>query len=567
MAELHSMNAAINALIERIVARVGEAKDGVDSGCIDHLHTIIADIKEFTEAQLEHITRLNEIGAALSAEHNLSKLLEMILIQAKKFTNADAGTLYLTSPDGKKLHFSVVQTDSLGIQMGGTHGEITWPPLPLYSEDGQPNRQMVAALCALEGRLINIDDVYNAEGFNFEGTKKFDAGTGYRSKSMLVIPMRNHEGEIIGVLQLLNRLNERGEVISFSTDDEKTTMSLASQAAVAITNTQLVHDLETLLDSFIRAIAAAIDEKSPYTGGHIRRVAELAMMIAQAVNDDDGIYKDVHYTEAQLKEIYFSAWMHDVGKITTPEHIIDKATKLKTVYDRIHTIETRYEVLKRDAYIAFLEGKITQEAYKASLASLSDEIEFIKGVNIGGEFMSDDKIARLQEIASRRIIIDGKERPLLDADELYNLSIRKGTLTDEERQKINDHAMMSYKMLNALPFPKKLRRVPEIAAAHHEKLNGKGYPLGLTADQISLEGRILALADIFEALTAADRPYKKAKTLDEVYKILSFMVKNYELDPDLVNFFYEHGLPLLYAQKELKPEQYASYLPQESSTQ
>ena len=400
------------------------------------LKTILQEVQEFTEEQLDHIEKLNEIGTALSAENELEKLLEKILVQAKKFTNADAGTLYLTTDDENFLKFTVVQTDSLNIRMGGTEGEITWPALPLYQEDGTENLQMVAAMVALTGKMINIPDVYEAEGFNFEGTRKFDAGTGYRSRSMLVIPMKNYEGEVIGVCQLLNRVDPlTAEVTTFSKEDERAARSLASQAAVAITNTKLINDLRNLLESFIAAIATAIDAKSPYTGGHVRKVAEITMMTADALNRaKEGKYEETHYSFDEMNQLRISALMHDVGKITTPEYVVDKATKLETIFDRIELIKTRYEVLRRDAKIALLEE------------------------NVGGEFMADEKIDRVKAIAGRRWKMNGEERMFLTEEEVDNLSIRKGTLTEPERQIINNHAAMSLKMLDALPFPKKLRR-------------------------------------------------------------------------------------------------------------
>jgi len=536
----------------------------------DFVHRVLAEVHTFAQKQADHIQKLNEIGAALSAENNLSKLLEMILTEAKNFTNADGGTLYMMTDDERHLKFTVVETDSLGIKMGGTMGDITWPPLALYKEDGSQNREMVAALCGLEGKLINIGDVYTAEGFNFEGTKKFDQGTGYHSKSMLVIPMKNYENEVIGVCQLLNRKDpQTNEVIEFTKDDEKSTTSLASQAAVAITNAKLINDLRNLLESFIKSIASAIDAKSPYTGGHVRKVAEITMMVADALNSvKDGHYADTEYSYDQLNELRIAALMHDVGKITTPEYVVDKSTKLETIYDRINIIKTRFEVLKRDLKIEFLEEKyicekehreseITalEEKYNSKITELDEDMSFLEIANIGGEFMADDKIARVHSIAQKKWFENGVEKPLLSEDEVMNITIRKGTLTDDERHKINDHARMSKEMLDQLPFPKKLRRVPEIAGGHHEKLNGKGYPQGLNAEQLSLESRILALADIFEALTASDRPYKDAKKLSEVAKIIGFMVKDGELDGDLVKFFYEQKLHLLYGQKELKEEQ------------
>ena len=534
------------------------------------LNSVFTDISGFIHKQDEHIHKMHMIGTALSAENNLDKLLDMILTHAKESTNADGGTLYLMSKDELSLEFSVVQTTSLNIAMGGTKDKITWPPLQLFHEDGSKNLEMVAATCALDGKIINIDDVYETEEFNFEGTKKFDEGTGFRSKSMLVIPMKNYEKEIIGVCQLINRMDDKtGETIPFNDKDVELLSALASQAAVAITNAQLIQDLRLLLESFIKSIASAIDAKSPYTGGHVRKVAEITMIVVNALNETkDGKYADVNYSNDQLNELRIAALMHDVGKITTPEYVVDKSTKLETIYDRIHVIKTRYEVLKRDAEIEFLNAKIDalsnnkvasitdlENEYKEKLQKYDDDLNFLEVNNIGGEFMSDDKIDRLQEISKQTFSQNSKDVAILDEDELLNMGIRKGTLTDDERQIINNHASVSLDMLNALPFPKKLRRVPEIAGGHHEKLNGKGYPLGLTADQLTLESRVLALADIFEALTASDRPYKDAKKLSEAMKIIDFMVKDEELDPDLINFFYEKELHIKYAKQELKEEQ------------
>jgi len=534
------------------------------------LNSVFEDISGFIHKQDEHIHKMHMIGTALSAENNLDKLLDMILTHAKESTNADGGTLYLMSKDELSLDFSVVQTTSLGIAMGGTKDKISWPALQLYHENGTKNVEMVAATCALEGKIINIDDVYETKEFNFEGTKKFDEGTGFRSKSMLVIPMKNYEKEIIGVCQLINRMDEKtGEVISFNDKDVELLSALASQAAVAITNAQLIQDLRLLLESFIKSIASAIDAKSPYTGGHVRKVAEITMIVVNAINEaSDGKYADVTYSHDQLNELRIAALMHDVGKITTPEYVVDKSTKLETIYDRINVIKTRYEVLKRDANIEFLNAKIDaltnnkvdeikslEDTLKDTLAKYKDDLTFLEVSNIGGEFMSDEKIARLEEIAKQTFVQEGNVTSILDKDELQNIGIRKGTLTNDEREIINNHATVSLDMLNALPFPKKLRRVPEIAGGHHEKLNGKGYPLGLTADQLTLESRVLALADIFEALTASDRPYKDAKTLSEAIKIIDFMVKDEELDSDLVEFFYQKNLHLKYAKQELKDEQ------------
>ena len=306
-----------------------------DNDQIDRLlNGVVTDVKGFAQTQMNHIMKLTQIGMALSAEKNLEKLLEMIVDEARDFTNADGGALYIVADDETELPFAIVQNESLNRRMGGTCGEIAWNPVKLQAPDGSPNYTNVSAYAALSGEEVNIPDVYDVEGFDFEGTRKFDDKTGYRSKSMLVVPMRNHENDIIGVLQLLNAKDTvTGEVITFSLESQKITESLASQAAVALTNNRLIHNLEDLLESFIKTIAIAIDEKSHYTAGHIGRAAGLSITIAQKINEaTEGPYADVHFNPDEMKELRTAAWLHDVGKVTTPEYVVDKATKLdKTV--------------------------------------------------------------------------------------------------------------------------------------------------------------------------------------------------------------------------------------------
>ena len=539
-----------------------------DNDQIDRLlNKPISDLREFTEEQLGHIRQLTRIGTALSAERNIDRLLEMIVDEARRYTHADGGTLYIMSDDEMALHFAIVQNDTLNVRMGGTSGKITWQPVMLKNHDGSPNYANVSAYSAISGEVVNIPDVYNASGFNFEGTKKFDAETNYRSRSMLVVPMRNHESDIIGVLQLLNALDPvTGEVITFSLESQRMTESLASQAAVALSNNRLIYDLENLLESFIKTIAMAIDEKSPYTGGHVRRVADLTIAIARKINEAaEGPYADVYFNEDQMKELRIAAWLHDVGKITTPEYIIDKATKLETICDRIEILKTRFEVIKRDHQIELLKRGIVREGGSGGGVVLAEDDEFIKAleeefnflvaVNVGGEYMADEMIKRLKSVARRQYVLDGKTEPLLSDNEIYNLSIRRGTLTEEERGTINNHAAVTQKMVSQLPFPKKLRHVSDYASAHHEKLDGTGYPSGLKGDQLSLQSRILALADVFEALTAKDRPYKKGKTLSEAMKIMELMVKDHHIDSHLFDLLIKERIYLDYAQKELTPQQ------------
>jgi HD-GYP domain-containing protein (c-di-GMP phosphodiesterase class II) len=519
---------------------------------------------------------LAKIGAALSAERNLPKLLQTILEIARLFTNADGGTLYMMNDDEKNLRFEIVQTSSLNIKMGGMSANpIDWYPVKLCLNDGKPNYAMVSAYVDLTGNVVNIPDVYDVEGFDFTGTRNFDKKTGYRSKSMLVVPMRNHEDEIIGVLQLINAIDSiTDEIIAFSNADQELIVALASQAAVAITNTKLIQDLENLFESFIQVIASAIDEKSPYTGGHIQRVTDLTMMIANSVNKVEyGKYASTSFTDDQLKELRIAAWMHDIGKITTPEYIVDKATKLETIYDRIESIRLKYEILKRDKEIEFLKHKLEmveskssqdtsnlEKIFNAKLKSLDQQLNFLDKANIGSEFMDTDDQKRISAIGSQEITLKGKRQPLLSENEIENLCVPRGTLREEERQIINNHVLVTIKMLNNLPYPKKLRHIPEYAGAHHEKPNGTGYPKGLKDEQLSLQSKIMALADIFEALTAKDRPYKKGKTLSEAIKIMKSMSKDRHIDPELFKIFIREKIYLKYAEEYMDPQQIDEFL-------
>ncbi|MBU4035632.1 MAG: GAF domain-containing protein, partial [Proteobacteria bacterium] len=311
------------------------------------LTSVLSEVKHYAEEQIAHIKQDSKIGLALSSEKNIDKLLEMIVMDARKMTKADASTLYIIDKENKNLCFKILQNDTLNIRMGGTSGiKIDLPNVPLYT-DGKQNYSNVSSYVAITGEIVNIPDVYKAHGFDFTGPMKYDASTGYRSKSMLVIPLRNHENDIIGVLQLLNSKDPRtGEVIAFPDEYIDETASLASQAAVALTNTQLIKDLKDLFYSFIKTIATTIDEKSPYTLGHINRVVDLSIMIAETINTSKKKqFIKIKLDENELEEIRIAAWMHDVGKITTPEYVIDKSTKLQTVFDRINLLETRFSLI------------------------------------------------------------------------------------------------------------------------------------------------------------------------------------------------------------------------------
>lgn len=519
---------------------------------------------------LDRLERLNAIGVALSAERNNKRLLEMILLGAKEITNADGGTLY-TVTDDQHLKFEIMRTQTLGVAMGGTTGkDIPFPPLPLYLDDGKPNINMVAAYTVLNDSTVNIADAYEAVGFDFSGTRRFDEKTGYRSKSFLTIPMKNHENEIIGVLQLINAVDPiSGEIIPFSKANQQLVESLASQAAVALTNHNLIEGLKNLFEAFIELIADAIDEKSPYTGGHCRRVPELTMMLADAAcRAGQGPLADFRMTDKEIYELRIAAWLHDCGKVTTPEHVMDKPTKLSTIYDRIHLVEQRFELLRKQAECDMLrkqvqalrEGRATdadrlQIEFDAFSQQLQADGEFLRQANIGGEFMTQDHKSRVDEIASYQLESKGKYVNFLSDNEVYNLKIERGTLTAEERTVINNHIVVTIHMLESLPYPKDLKRVPEYAGGHHERMDGKGYPRGLTRDEMSVPARVMGIADIFEALTSRDRPYKKAKTLSESLFILGKMKLDNHVDPDLFDIFIREKVYQRYAEMFLEPEQ------------
>ncbi|MGM0593404.1 MAG: HD domain-containing phosphohydrolase [Pseudomonadota bacterium] len=530
---------------------------------------------------LQRIEKLTEIGIALSSESDTPTLLERILIGAKELTNADGGTLYSVQEDDT-VKMEIVRTDSLNFAMGGTTGKpIPFEPIPLYDEHGKPNHHMVVTHAVLNDTTVNIPDAYDAEGFDFSGTQRFDASTGYRSTSFLTVPLKNHEGDIIGVLQLLNAQDgESGEIIAFDDEAQHLAESLASQAAIALTNRRLIDDLKRLLESLIQLVATAIDEKSPYTGGHCKRVPVLTMMLADAADRiTEGPLSDFHMDDKDRYELEIAAWLHDCGKITTPEYVVDKATKLETIYDRIETVDTRFEVLKRDAEIAMLKQKLAaaengervdqtqlERHYAQSVAELDQERAFLRKSNTGGEFMAEEDIERVRQIGRRRWRHQGEELPLLSEEEIDNLTIAKGTLNPEEREVINNHIVATIKMLEALPFPKHLRNVPEFAGGHHEKMDGSGYPRGLTGEQMSVQARIMAIADIFEALTARDRPYKKGKKLSEAIRILGFMKKDRHIDPDLYEIFLKERLFEKYAEEYLDKEQIDEVGPELTAT-
>lgn len=560
------------------------------------------------EAQRK-LASLVENGLLLSSERDKHRLLRHILMEGKRICHADAATLYL-----------MTDHDSLRFTLRSKADPLPDFEIPLHDpQTGEPNERHVSTYVALRNETVAIDDVYAQTRFDLSGTRRFDSESGYRTVSMLCVPLTAHSGEVLGVLQFMNALDpQTGEVIGFSRQSLNFIEALASQAAVALDNHNLIDSQKALIDAMIEMLAGAIDAKSAYTGGHCARVPELALMLAeQACAVTEGPLASFAFrSEDEWREFRIGAWLHDCGKITTPEHIVDKATKLEIVYNRIHEVRMRFEVLLRDATIARLQAlangvpaEEVETTYRERLASLQDDFAFVATCNIGGELMAPERIERLKRIAAQtwvrhfddrlglsheestrletipaaplpaveqlladkaeHLIPRGEDRALdpkygfkvtvpeyrFNYGEIYNLSISRGTLTAEERYKVNDHINQTIVMLESMPFPKNLRRVPEYAGTHHETLLGTGYPRQLDKDSLSIPARIMAIADIFEALTASDRPYKKAKTLSESIDILASLRDRGHIDADLFALFLTSGLHLQYGERRLKPEQ------------
>jgi HD-GYP domain-containing protein (c-di-GMP phosphodiesterase class II) len=571
-------------------------------------NSLHAQNQALEEAQ-EKLASLVENGMLLSSERDKHRLLQHILLQGKRICNADAATLYL-----------MTDHDSLRFTLRSKADDLPDVEIPLHDpQTGAPNERHVSTYVALSKQTLVIDDVYRETRFDLSGTRRFDEESGYRTVSMLCVPLVAHGGEVLGVLQFMNALDPvSGDVTSFSRQSLRFVEALASQSAVALDNHNLIDSQTALIDAMIEILAGAIDAKSAYTGGHCARVPELAMMLAEkACATNEGPLADFNFeTEEQWREFRIGAWLHDCGKITTPEHIVDKATKLETVYNRIHEIRMRFEVLLRDAMIERLEALATGEAsefvearYAATVDRLQDEFAFVAQCNIGSELMAPERVERLQRIAeqcwtrhfddrlgisheeaarlqdfpskaipaSEKLLADKPEHLMphiatkaldpkygfkmsvpdhqFNFGELYNLSINRGTLTAEERFKVNEHIVQTIVMLENLPFPKNLRRVPEYAGTHHETLQGTGYPRQLGPHQLSIPARIMAIADIFEALTACDRPYKQAKPLSESLRILARLRDRGHIDADLFALFLSSGVHLAYGERHLLTEQ------------
>ncbi len=513
------------------------------------------------------------IGSALTSEKNLDNLLKMIVDAARLLTHSDGGTVYILEKDANTnksyLQFRIVQNESMNIFYGGQNvAKPPFPNIPL-SISGKPNHNNVSSYVALEAKTVNIPDVYDVEGFDFSGTRKFDQSAGYHSQSMLVVPMISEQGELAGVIQLINAQNPKTkEVIPFNESHVHLISSLASQGSVAIFNRRINEDLVNLLNSFIESIATAIDEKSPYTGDHIKRVVKITTMMTDEINSaNEGYFQDMNFSEEELEEIKMAAWMHDIGKMATPQYLVDKGTRLQAIKDGIEIIELRFKYIKMVLQNAWLEEKQKliigsddkqleqlEEKYGEKIQSVERDLQFLKRTNTVS-VVEDKDLEYIKKIAADSYWVNDQELNSLTDGEVENLSIRKGTLSQRERKTVEQHVTLTWKILDNLPFPKNLARVKDYASMHHERMDGKGYGRGLKKEELPLQARIIAIADIFEALTARNRPYRQPMKLSKVVAIMEDMKNENHINAELYDFFIKHNLHRKYAEMELNPDQ------------
>ncbi|HHU76951.1 MAG TPA: GAF domain-containing protein [Firmicutes bacterium] len=508
-----------------------------------------------TARQLENLV---SIGIALSAEKDSNRLLEMILHEARRVTNADAGTLYLV--EGIHLRMKIIHNETMNTFQGGKGEEVDLPPVPI-------NKEYVSGYVAATGRAVNIPDVYAAKGFDFSGPCKYDSLTGYHTRSMLAISLKDHLGEVIGVLQLLNAMDEQtGEVTTFDQAHQAIVQSLSSLAAIALTNLKLIQEIENLFESFVQVMVTAIDAQTPYNATHTQQVSHLSELIALEINHaQDGPLAGEYFDDDRLKVLTMAGWLHDIGKVATPLKVMNKATRLgeqfPLVMGRIEYALQRernallWEELKKSIsgnqvtkLLGALHNRIPEKEHRtesnpAKIHLLESARELIAKADNPATFIDDQLKEKLRALGD--ITFTGEDDhtyPLLTPEELASITVAKGTLTEEERKIMEDHVVITEKMLAKLPFTQKLAQAPVLACMHHEHLDGKGYPRGLKGDEIPLEARILAIADIYDALTASDRPYKKGMPVDSALRIMGLMAKDGKLDSDIMDLFIQQKI-------------------------
>jgi HD-GYP domain-containing protein (c-di-GMP phosphodiesterase class II) len=569
-------------------------------GGIDHFRKLLSEEKLSILESHRKLDLVTRAGVSFTRERNVANIFDITLNTARNLTNADGGTIYMLDEvfsgnpidpgeiASRSLRFVALQNDTMDTHLKGDDIDLM-PPVPLEI-DGAPNLDNVSAYCANTREMLNFADVYDAEGFEFAGTRRYDQTNGYRSKSMLVIPLEDHENNVIGVLQLINRRRDDKNITAFSAEDIELVQSVSFPAAASITTQRLLEEQVTLFNAFVTVLAEGLGEKSPHTYNHIRRVAALGEAISASMNScKEGLYADTSFDEDEMAEMHLAGWLHDIGKITTPEHIVGKQVKLQFVMDRFELIVERFNSKMKDYRIAMLEQQLAAVQAGADgeqLARLTDQcrertealagkLEALFPYNRGSEGISVQQIAAIEALAAievereyrtevviehgqplvKRLVRSADQGTLVDSWEKSNLLIQRGTLNDDEREAVNNHAERSWRWLLALPFPRKQKRLALYAGAHHEHLNGSGYPNGISAVDMPMQSRILAIADIYEALVANDRPYKEPMKLSLAMSILGSMVKRGNLDGELMKIFLQSGDYLTYAEEHLDPSQ------------
>jgi HD-GYP domain-containing protein (c-di-GMP phosphodiesterase class II) len=521
-----------------------------------HLERELAEKDRLLKAKESENSELLKVGIQLTAEKDNDKLLAYILRQLRQITRADAGTLYLVEIDEAQgtlqLRFKIAQNDS-------NPQDYTERVFPL-------NKKAISGYVASTGAVLNIPDAYSIPadreyGFNVS----YDKSTGYRSKSMLTVPMQDHKGEIIGVVQLINRKTDFNlkiatpedadrMVVPFPQDIEQLVLSLASQAAVSLENNRLYQEIETLFEGFVKASVTAIESRDPTTSGHSTRVADYTVGLAKAVTRvDTGAYRGVSFTPEHMKEIRYASLLHDFGKVGVREHVLIKAKKLypeqfELVKMRLSYIRKAklYELLKERFAAVLREGnegylRLKEEIDRREIESIEEIDRYLQTIATANEpsVLAKAPMGILDEIQVKTFIDGESTIQFLTKDEHKKLRILKGSLDDEEREQINSHVSHTYKFLQTIPWTKEMRNIPVIAWGHHEKLDGSGYPQKIHGEEICVQTRMMTVSDIYDALTASDRPYKPAVKPEKALDILNAGVKDKELDPDLVSIFIE----------------------------
>lgn len=542
------------------------------------------------------LTELLDICSQIAGETDYMPVIERIIHLAGSVSSAEAGFFY-TVNDDKFVSLDYSYNAKLKLSQFGSDNNSYTPTIYLPEAKNKKRRSAIE-IAAAGNEVVNLPSIYDTDQIDSTFFANYDALNDYTSVSCITLPLTNRKGYIVGVVQFVNAKDAKGKSISFTKEMQADIYSICSLATVVLENRKLTEDYGQLLESFIEVLARAIDAKSPYTGAHCQRVPVIARMLATAaVQEDTGPLKSFEMSNDDWYALNIASWLHDCGKVTTPEYVVDKATKLETINNRIHEIRNRFEILRRDLHIEYLKKRLADTAPKevleqdfvAKLQQLERDFDTITRCNTGDVALTDEDIAELNRIAQIRFMrwfsrlkgISWAERDLItnkeaadspgyetllqdredhifgeyNRGELYNLTVRSGTINKEEREKINEHIIVTIDMLKALPFPKELSNVVEYAGAHHERVDGKGYPNGLSGEQMSVPAKIMAIADIFEALTANDRPYKEPKKLSEVLTIMRHMKNNGHIDLDLYEVFISAGVYMEYAEQYIDKDQ------------